>query len=476
MRKLFILFFALAFSGAVRADTMYYVGQITSGLFSAKAAACNHYNSYSLSTSNAHYYVFKEISPSNMCVWLRSTQPGQFPIESNAVVAVGSISSVEVSACPVGQIHKEGAYPAACEAEPIKCNTPAGATVTWTRFEGHGSATSTTSGNKTIPSVSSSCGISDVPDIKECFSVKTSDGGKDYFCTYTATSNGTAAPAGTAPDAGAKPPDATSDTKTTSADSTGKCPGGTVQAGVDSSGIPICVGTGTNPNTSTSTSTSTTPTTTTTNADGSTTAVSSTSTTNSDGSVTTVTTTVVTAPDGTTKVTRTSSTSNGSNGGSGKDDATKDFCSAHPQLTVCQNSSVAGTCGQISCTGDAIQCATLRAAAAMQCAQQQDIDALKVSPQKALGEQILSGADPMSGQISDTLKGGEVDMSRVSFDQSGFLGGGTCLSNRSFTVLGHVVQVDFTTVCNNIAPLRTVMMAVALIMAYLIVGRSVVGS
>jgi hypothetical protein len=112
----------------------------------------------------------------------------------------------------------------------------------------------------------------------------------------------------------------------------------------------------------------------------------------------------------------------------------------------------------------------------MQCAQQQDTDALKALPQKALGDQIMGGNDPMAGQIADTLKGTDVDMSRVSFDQSGFLGGGTCLANRSFVVMGRAVPVDFTTVCSNIAPLRAVMMAVALIMSYLIVGRSVVGS
>jgi hypothetical protein len=184
----------------------------------------------------------------------------------------------------------------------------------------------------------------------------------------------------------------------------------------------------------------------------------------------------VVSPDGTVKTSQSSSTGAKPDGTGGKSDDSKDFCSAHPELTVCQNSSVSGSCGQTACQGDAIQCATLRAAAAMQCAQQQDTDALKAMPQKALGDQIMAGADPMAGQISDTLKGTEVDMSRVSFDQSGFLSGGTCLANRSFVVMGRVVPVDFTTVCNNIAPLRAVMMAVALIMAYLIVGRSVVGS
>jgi hypothetical protein len=362
-----------------------------------------------------------------------------------------------------------------------KCTTAAGKAVTWRQFDGH-----STNPNAKVPDVdvpypttSASCAISSVPDVVSCYTVPASDGGKDFYCNYTATSTGDDSPQNAPGEAGVinTPENATPGTTTVPASQTGgKCPGGTVQAGADSSGIPICIGSGTNPTNSTSTGTVSTPPTTTTAADGTKTTTSTTSVTNSDHSVTTTTTTTVTSPDGTVKTSQTSTTGNTPTGTPGKGDDSKDFCSANPQLTICQNSSVSGTCGQTSCQGDAIQCATLRAAAAMQCAQQQDTDALKALPQKALGDQIMGGNDPMAGQIADTLKGTDVDMSRVSFDQSGFLGGGTCLANRSFVVMGRAVPVDFTTVCNNIAPLRAVMMAVALIMSYLIVGRSVVGS
>ena len=362
-----------------------------------------------------------------------------------------------------------------------KCTTAAGKAVTWRQFDGHSTSASAKVPDVDVPypTTSASCAISTVPDVVSCYTVPASDGGKDFYCNYTATSTGDDSAKDAPGDAGVitTPENATPGTTTVPASQTGgKCPGGTVQAGADSSGIPICIGSGTNPTNSTSTGTVSTPPTTTTAADGTKTTTSTTAVTNSDHSVTTTTTTTVTSPDGTVKTSQTSTTSNTPTGTPGKGDDSKDFCSANPQLTICQNSSVSGTCGQTACQGDAIQCATLRAAAAMQCAQQQDTEALKALPAKALGDQIMGGNDPMAGQISDTLKGTDVDMSRVSFDQSGFLGGGTCLANRSFVVMGRAVPVDFTTVCNNIAPLRAVMMAVALIMSYLIVGRSVVGS
>jgi hypothetical protein len=178
-------------------------------------------------------------------------------------------------------------------------------------------------------------------------------------------------------------------------------------------------------------------------------------------------------------VTVNSNTTNSSAGTPGKIDTPNDpgdICKQHPELTVCRNSSVSGTCGAIACAGDAIQCATLRAAAQMQCNQQADIDALKARGEVATGNSILSGADPMAGQISDLVKGSEVDMSAPKLDQAGFVGGGACFPNKTFSVMGKSVTVDFTTVCSNIQPLRAVVMAVALIVSYLIVARSVLQS
>lgn len=485
MRKLFILFALLLASFGARADG---VPKSSWGGYSTPEAACTaaagsnpvYCRAQTLGSPVNQVNCFGTVSGScsdsfqYTTIFLSATCPKDHPV----VGADGKCWPKDPVKCPDGSYADDAA---SCQKTP-KCTDDKGQKVTWTQFRGHSaSSTAALPDSGTVgpyPLTSPTCTLQGVPDVTRCYAQAGKSGGLDFYCTYSGVSAGIDAPDSvTTTDVGSTvPSDSTPAKENVSANQTnGSCPGGTVQAGADSSGIPICIGSGTDPVKAPSSST-TTPTTTTTNADGSTTSVSSTSTTNSDGSVTTVTTTTVKGADGSVKTTQSSVTSNNPAGGTGKSDEAKDFCAAHPELTVCQNSSVSGSCGQISCNGDAIQCATLRAAAAMQCAQQQDIDALKAMSSKALGDQIMAGADPMSGQISDMLKGTDVDMSRVSFDQSGFLGGGSCLSNRSITVMGQVIPVDFTTVCSNIAPLRAVMMAVAFILAYLIVGRSVVGS
>lgn len=471
MLKLFILFSLFLLSGSAFATTkLYMIVSGEGGTWTSMEALCN--------------------AVPIRAGWTRAGyNPGSSGIQgyclakdaSGTYQYNGYISVGDAPDCPSGQAYQNGSSSCSVVAPtgPV-CATAAGSTVTWTQKTGHAanSNAEVADGSPPGPSSSPTCSISGGITVKNCYSTAATGGGIDFYCTFSAVSDGKNAAASSAPsDAGSnKPSDAKPAKTSTPADSKGNCPGGTVQAGVDSGGTPVCIGTGTNPSTSTSTSTTSSPTTTTTASDGTKTATSTTSTTNTDGSVTTTTSTTVTSPDGTVKTSQSSQTGPAPSGAGGKNDDKNDFCTANPGLTICQNSSVSGSCGQTACQGDAIQCATLRAAAAMQCAQQQDTDALKAMPQKALGDQIMAGADPMAGQIADTLKGTDVDMSHVSFDQSGFLGGGTCLANRSFVVMGRAVPVDFTTVCNNIAPLRAVMMAVALIMSYLIVGRSVVGS
>jgi hypothetical protein len=174
-------------------------------------------------------------------------------------------------------------------------------------------------------------------------------------------------------------------------------------------------------------------------------------------------------------------TSNTPTGEKGKDESAKDdekydLCKQNPMLNICRNSSVSGSCGEVSCQGDAIQCATLRAAAAMECrTKKQEEDFLK-RPEIAAGQQILDGNDPMKGAIDAALKGETVDFGATSLDQSGFVGGGSCLAPKSFTAMGQTVSVSFDWMCTNIQPLRYFVMACAFILAYLIVSRAALES
>jgi hypothetical protein len=198
---------------------------------------------------------------------------------------------------------------------------------------------------------------------------------------------------------------------------------------------------------------------------------------NGDGSTTTRTVETTTKPDGSKSTTTGTATGLAPGGKQGQPDKPdSDFCKLHPELNMCRNSSVSGQCGQTSCMGDAIQCATLRAAAAMQCAQEKDVEAVKAMPVKALGDSVLSGSDPMKAQIDEAIKGQEVDLGGASLDQSGFLGGGGCLADKSFSVAGRTVTMSFSAVCERIQPLRAAVMGCAFIVAYLLVARSVLGS
>ncbi|NMM27831.1 MAG: hypothetical protein HHJ12_11235 [Glaciimonas sp.] len=149
-----------------------------------------------------------------------------------------------------------------------------------------------------------------------------------------------------------------------------------------------------------------------------------------------------------------------------------DLCTLHPQLNVCINSAVngsgcSGSVSSVSFTGDAIQGAILKQLADDNCAN------LVASASKDLGNKLIAGSDPMQLQIDVAFTGTTVDLSSQALDQSGFLGGGSCLSDRSISVAGQSIPVSFSQVCSSITPLRYVILACSLIAAYLLVSKSV---
>lgn len=261
----------------------------------------------------------------------------------------------------------------------------------------------------------------------------------------------------------------------------GKCPAGSVPGATTADGMTTCIGAKAPPNAPPPTSTTTKPPVTTTDSSGNTVKTQDVVNTNSDGSQTTTTTTTTTAPDGTTTTATHSSTGNNTSTPSGQgtvdnpSDKT-DLCKLHPELNICNNSQVSGACALVTCTGDAIQCATLRAAASMDCRSTADGAALAALPSTSLGNSLLSGSDPMAAQISTAMAGTSVDLSNPNLDSSGFLGGGACFPAKTLSVAGRTFVVSFTAVCNSIQPLRLAVMACASILSYLIVARSVLGA
>lgn len=250
------------------------------------------------------------------------------------------------------------------------------------------------------------------------------------------------------------------------------CPSGTVAAGLDKDGITICMGMGTEPPAPKPAPTTTTkPPVTTTNPDGSTTTVTEKIVVNSDGSTTTTKDTVTTAADGTTTRAQSVDVSANSNGGAGRsdegDDEKDSLCKSNPELTVCRNSSVAGSCGQISCQGDAIQCATLREVAIQQCRDKEREDQIKESALYTKGQGVIDGIPEAGVPSKDNAENYNV---QSTLSQDSFLAGGSCFKDRSISMLGHTVKLPLSAGCDALIALRYALMVVASLVSYRILS------
>lgn len=257
------------------------------------------------------------------------------------------------------------------------------------------------------------------------------------------------------------------------------CPKGTVQAGIGPDGVPMCVGTGTNPPPPPSPPpVKTTPPVTTTNPDGSTTTTTTTTQTNADGSTSTTTHVVTKAPDGSTTTSGGTVVSATPAGKAGHhDDPTGDadknnFCKQNPTLAVCRDSTVSGTCGEISCTGDAVQCATLRAAAAMECKQRKEEDALKDSSLHSLGQAAAGGVDPQGDTLPAVKNAAVVQVPSMS-GSHGWLGAGAVFKDVSFTVQGHTVSVPLSKWTSYLEAFRYALMVVASLVSFRLLSGSI---
>lgn len=257
----------------------------------------------------------------------------------------------------------------------------------------------------------------------------------------------------------------------------GACPEGTVQAGVTADGMNVCVGQGSNPRNPPANPPKSEVSKNVTLPDGSVQTTTTTTTTNSDGSTTTQTTVVVTKPDGTKTTNDSVSTTNNGAGQPGQADTPEkdktDFCKQNPQLSICRESSTSGTCGQIMCVGDAIQCATLRAAAAMECKQRTDEQALKDSPLTAKGNAAIAGTDIVAEKLPSVKNAEVVTLQPLSSGSAGFLGGGSPFPDVSFSLQGQSFVLPFAKWTGYLVALRYALMVVASLVSFRILSGAI---
>lgn len=458
IKRLFIVFIMTFSSFAFAQNTVtMYQGSNAGGYFTSwypnGTAACNDlWTKFKATSYGSGFAGYSYVAPN--CY---ATTTGTYK------ESIGSVTS--------GQRCSDGSSPPGCLPPPPDCSKQ-------DLIKATQSFTSLSQAQTTLPSQYLGCVIS-VISITACHQ----SGAGVYSCDYVVQNTGLQAPTGSSNGKSelTVTPASTTDTRVNmpptapSSSGTGKCPTGSVQGGSDSSGIPICIGTGTAPpgaqanNTKAVGSTATV-----TAADGSTTATTATTVTNKDGSVTTISDVVATAANGTKTTSQTASTGNSTAGTQGKTDSPEDksdLCTRNPNLSICRNSNVLGSCGTITCDGDAIQCATLRATAAIQCKGVKDESDLAASSLTALGAQLLAGTDPLKSTFP-TVSGATV-VQAGSIDASGWLGGGSCFADKTVSVHGMSITLPFSKSCDILLALRYALMVAAALVSFKIVSGAI---
>lgn len=405
--------------------------------------------------------------------------------ESGTLERKGMVYAKYGTKCADGSLPDTTKEPSKQCADPTpECTS--GKSVSGTVAEGSsksGTANFPDGGMKPMPSSFGGCNVTP-KTVERCYSTANATGGKDFFCKYTFEQTGTVTPQGTPTTQPAPAPSPTTNTTPESKgptqagdDPSDTCPEGTSRVGTDSSGIAMCAGSGTNPQTKDPAPVTEKPPTTTNNPDGSTTTVKESSVKNGDGSTTTTTTTTVTKPDGTKTTSVKTTTSAATNGSDGRPDAPtdpdkSDLCKLRPELNICRNSSISGSCSAVACSGDAITCEIARQASVRNCEEKAKEDALKASAQYALGNAAMSGADPLASSLPDPSKPTEI-IAPSSISSGGFLGGGSCFPDTTFAIQGMSVTVPWSSACQYLIGLRAALMAVALMLAFRMVSGTI---
>lgn len=316
----------------------------------------------------------------------------------------------------------------------------------------------------------------EVIEVEDCYTLPKSTDPSAGYCTFKTRQTGGIAENGLPdPNRGG---DITDKDKTrenlppTEGKSDGSCPRGTVNTGLSASGIPMCVGSGTTPTnappappkveTEKNEPTS----------DGGTKNTKTEIVTNSDGSKTTTTTVTVTGPGGEKSTTQDKTTGNSSSGAPGKEtkpEDKSDVCKQNPNLAMCKNSTVGGKCGETTCTGDAIQCATLRSVAILQCKAEKDEEALKTSGLAAKGQSAIDGKDleGLPGPKNGTF------VNVPGMKSEGWLGNGAAFEDVSVSIRGQEVLIPLSKWSSYLLPFRYMLMIIASLISYRVLAGAV---
>lgn len=391
------------------------------------------------------------------------------------------VGAVDVTACPAGQVRN---FPKAdcieIPKEEKKCKDEVGKKIYVTVQEGYSGinenkpASESNSAKYGFPTQNATCKFAgNIPQdltVEHCDSTVVGNQ-KRYTCTYSAKTSGVDADATapyngevTAPGADGKPT-----TMTPKPAEKGACPQGSVGGMVD--GVLTCFGEGVNPAQPTKTPTVTKETKST-DVNGNEVKTNVKTVTNSDGSETKQTTVTTVKPDGSVETKAYTETTKAPTGDNGKEDKPEtDFCKSNPSLTICKNSVAKGACGAVTCQGDAIQCEMLVQQTAMRCAAEAESKELSDSSLNALGKAVAAGNDPLGSTLPKPGNATNIAVP-TSLSTTGWLGGGQCFADKSFTLLGKTVALPFSKACDALVVLRYALMVMASLVSFKILRSS----
>jgi len=139
-----------------------------------------------------------------------------------------------------------------------------------------------------------------------------------------------------------------------------------------------------------------------------------------------------------------------------------EFCVGNPAAKECgdgEGSSFGGSCESgFVCEGDAVQCAHAKETHVQNCKLNKD------TPERQLYESS-------KGDEADFDNDDVVNVGPSSFSQAPILGAASCISDKSITVMGSPVSLPFSRVCEYLAMLGNVLMAVGFLLSGRIIMR-----
>jgi len=139
-----------------------------------------------------------------------------------------------------------------------------------------------------------------------------------------------------------------------------------------------------------------------------------------------------------------------------------EFCFANPAAKECgdgEGSSFGGSCDAgFQCEGDAVQCAHAKETHLQNCKLNKD------TPERQLYESS-------KGDEAEFDNEEVVNVGPASFSQAPILGAASCISDKSISVMGSTVSLPFSRVCQYLAMLGNVLMAVGFLLSGRIIMR-----